>query len=452
MAEGAVDKFSAHLKEINDLLALEFGSKARIQPLHVPETSLASDVISNAKLLVPDDFYSVWVSHSLPEVATYQSRGLPFSIICHSQDHLYHYGQLRWLFDPTMRDVAHRNCPYILYKIIDEFALKYSDPDKAVLMYTKAFDGNSIRRPDLLRYATIAPFEDSTSINEFICLLNHLHEMGHSQSEQQRFDNVSPGHILAKASLLKLIHDGLYPSLYPDAVKEQALQLANVPQGGYGFSLTNLKKEIIADFFAAESFFRYLQLKCHSRSKETNPELGSLLLEYAIYPFLVGLIQRCKFNAQSLDSKESLSEKLLRSDLQEIAISLRTLALIHLQHRNLHRIASSQYTGKAHQDLMSDLLNHVQIHINPTAVTINSEMRKVRNYCIQRHEWSNESQELESRWQQMLKGDVLACIELEEFCRLAESLHKDSRLLQGLKSVLVPIRAALSLDSDFPIY
>ena len=433
MAEQASDKFGAYLNDINELLEFEFGSKARIQPLHVPENSVASNVISDAKLAIPAEFYSVWISHSLPEVATYESRNLPFSIICLSQDHLFYYDKIRWLFNPIGENETAVNSSYLLYKIIGEFALKYSDPDKAVLAYIKAFDGNPIYRPDVNRYANAVPFKDNKS-SEFICLLNHLHEMGHNKSYQRQFDDVSPDNILAEAALLDMIHDVLYPSLYPDAVKEKTLQLANVPEGGYGFSLTKLKEEIIADFHAASGFLRYLQLSA-SRSKEGYPDLPSLLHEYAIYPFLVGVIQRCKFNAQFLDSQESSTDKLLRADLQDIAMRVRLVALIQWQHEYVHRVVGSQYTGNAHQRLVTEMLNEVQKNINHVAVTINSEMRKCRIYCIQLQEQSNELQKLESCRQQIVK-DFGPSFDLEEFCMKANSFHKDGRLLRGLNSVI----------------
>lgn len=425
MGEGPSNGLDAYIKEVDDLLAFEYGSEARIRRLNMPESGPVAEVIGQAMLSVPADFRTVWISHSLPEVATYKVSGAPFPIICHSQDHTFYYDKVRWLFNPTMEEAVVGQCSYMLYKIIGEFAIKYSDIDKALLIYTSALYGNPIYRPDLDRYGTMLPFSDNHLI-DLVFLLNHLHEVGHNRSFQERFASLPPDHLLAEASLLDMIHDVLYPSLYPETIKGKAEKLARSSEGGCGFSLAQLKEEIVADFLAADGFLLYLKLTAGHDQK-----LAELLREYAIYPFLVGVIQRCKFIAQLLgDTGCSKAEKRLRADLRDIAIRVRIHALLQWQHQVLHRFLGSPRTGIAHQALVAEMLDEVQRSVNRAAVTINSELRKVREHCIQLQEEPNGLQEME--WRKQLLLNPVTRIELDEFCRKAESFKKSSPLLQYL--------------------
>ena len=440
MGEWSSNEFDAYRTDIDDLLAFEFGSAAHVRRLDLAETGPAADIIRNATLSLPADFYTLWISHSLPEVATYKVSNAPFSIICHSQDHAFYCSKVRRLFDRTIKDegMVADLCFYLLSKITGELALKYSDADMAVLIYTFGLDDNrGWHLVDSDNYSRLLPFSGDQVFDLFV-LLNHLHEMGHDPSVQRRFANLPSDHLLAEAGLLAMIHDVLYPSLFPETIKEKALELARTSEGGHGFSLERLKEEIVADFYAADGFLRYLLLlNAAAGSAKRELDLIGLLCEYAIYPFLVGVIQRCQFCAKLLgDDSYSKDEKLFRGDLQDIAIRVRIVALIHWQHQVLHRVVSSPYTGIAHQALVTEELNDVQRSINRAAVAVNRELREVRHCCIRLQDSSTKVRQTNACKERLLNPDVGFRIELEEFCKKADSFNKDSSLLQYLRTVI----------------
>jgi hypothetical protein len=260
--------------------------------------------------------------------------------------------------------------------------------------------------------------------------------MGHDPSFQQQFAALPPDHLLAEAALLDMIHDVLYTSLYPETTKTKVLELAQTIEGGYGFSLEQLKGEIVADFHAADGFLRYLRLTTADFVKR-DFDLPGILREYAIYPFLIGVIQRCKFSAQLLSNRSyPKSEKLLRADLQDIAIRVRILALVQWQHQAMHRVLSSRYIGSSHQAFVSEMLNDVQRSINRGANAINAELRKVRDHCIELQGSSSQLWEMALCKQRLLNADALTRIEFDEFCKKADSFKKNSPLLQHLRSAI----------------
>src|SRR5215469_2689065 len=219
MGECSSKEFDAYRNDVADVLACEFGSAAHIRRLDPPEADPVADIIRIATQSVPANFYTVWISHSLPEVANLKVRNTPFSVICHSQDHAFYCTKVFRLFDPTMptkdEGMVADFCFYLLCKITGELALKYSDADMAVLIYTFGLDDSrGWHLVDSDRYSRLLPFSGNHQLDLFV-LLNHLHEIGHDPSYQRQFAILPSDHLLAEAGLLNMIHDVLYPSLFP---------------------------------------------------------------------------------------------------------------------------------------------------------------------------------------------------------------------------------------------
>ena len=207
---------------------------------------------------VSSQFSVYWVSQGLPEM--FCLRGETRTLVIFSERYLELVGLVRQLIVKdslaNLRvELTERTC----LKLIAEFALRYGDPDFAVLSFLKSIVGKGIYLLDINMLSELkhSPINEASMAT---CFYGLAHELGHLVSHQ---DEMSlRGGFFSDEAILTGIKTSLDHFPYPEFFKNESLANASKRRSAFVLGIDNLRSEILADIFAASILLVLSYIQC----------------------------------------------------------------------------------------------------------------------------------------------------------------------------------------------
>jgi hypothetical protein len=238
---------------------------------------------------VNSQFSVYWVSHGLPEVFCLRRESR--TTIAFSERYLELVGFIRHsivedAFAALRVELVERTC----LKLIAEFALRYGDPNFAVLSFLKSIVGKGIYVFDTNTLLAVehSPINEAYMATWFYGLAHELGHVASHQLEMSMRDGLFSDEVILDRIKIALDH---FP--YPEPLKHQFLTKASNCRSEFILGLDNLRSEGLADMFAASLLFESTY-NIMAVAKSEPFRIEQFIAEMTIFLNIISIIQRCR--------------------------------------------------------------------------------------------------------------------------------------------------------------
>jgi hypothetical protein len=380
---------------------------------------------------VSSQFSVYWVSDWTPEV--FCLRGESRTLVIFSERYLELVGDIRHsIVQDSLADVrvelAERTC----LKLIAKFALRYGDPEFAVLCFLKSIVGKSfyIFDTNLLLNLERQPIDEAYMATWFYGL---AHELGHVASRQLEMS--MRGGLFSDEAILAGIEIALDHFPYPEAFKQESLVNASKYRSEFILGIDNLRSEGFADIFAAtillQSTYNIMGIVKSGLFKIEN-----FIAEMIVFLNIIIIIHQCRQVAQlaSQSTPDRSAREVLA--LHPVAAHVRALML----HEDLGRSAATFIFNTkdiSEQQLKqsNELVNEISRHLGKAIKAIDTGMGRAMRFSLFAEE--RDQHLLEKFTDEVSGGDAFSSIlEAQQFCELADLLEVHGEGLDALKTIV----------------
>lgn len=247
-------------------------------------------VLDEVERQIGPRFSVYWMDGGPPEVFTLP--GFSPSPVVFSTRYLSLSAFIRHLFvDEYLKNVLVDVAERTTLKLMSEMALRYGDPDYAVLAFVKSVTGKGIwlNDEDQVMSLEYEPIRESYMATWFYGL---VHELGHlHQNQPQHFSN---GHMFSDAGILGAITVALDKfSSYPDSIKHEAIERAKQQRSNSVLGNDQIRSEGLADIFAASVLFK-TTFDIMREINQEKFEVVQFIQEMIIFLNIITIIDRCR--------------------------------------------------------------------------------------------------------------------------------------------------------------
>jgi hypothetical protein len=197
-------------------------------------------VLDEVERQIGPSFSVYWVDGGPPEV--FCLPGLSPSPVVFSTRYLSLTAFIRHLFvDDSLKNVLVEVAERTTLKLMAEMALRYGDPDYAVLAFVKSMTAKGIwlNDDDQTMALEYEPKNEAYMATWFYGL---VHELGHLHPNQRQ--HFPDGHVLSDAGILAAITVAVESiASYPDSIKYEAVERAKQPQSKSVLGIDHLRSE-----------------------------------------------------------------------------------------------------------------------------------------------------------------------------------------------------------------
>ncbi len=432
-----------HELAAEEALRVELGKLAEFSKYGRERRTPMTFVLDEVERQIGPIFSVYWVEGGPPEV--FCLPGLTPSPVAFSKRYLSLTAFVRHLLvdshlENVLEDVAKRT----VLKVIAEMALRHGDPDFAVLAFTKSLVGKGIWLDD---YEDIMSLEHEPIHENYMATWFYglVHELGHLHPNQQ--EHFPEGHFLSDSVIAGVIGIALDNfKHYDNPVRQEAMARATQLNSKSVLAIDTLRKEGLADIFAASVLFR----TTFDIMKEINDKKFDIMLhiyEMLIFLNIIALLDRCKRVATIASLTEPDRDALLENLFHPVAVTVR--GLIQRQYLDSSvaiYLYGEKYTEEQFESVVKGI-NGVAAELRETIDKIDSSLGKAMEFSLFPERRENEWKLLDTLRQEIYDSAIpLVRMEIERFIRLADILGVGGKLLKALKGLAADPSKPISHD------
>lgn len=389
-------------------------------------------VLDEVERQIGPRFAVYWVDGGPPEV--FCLPGFSPSPVVFSTRYLSLSAFIRHLFvDEWMKELLVEVTERTTLKVMAEMALRYGDPDYAVLAFLKSVTGKGIwlSDDDQVMALEYEPKNEAYMATWFYGL---VHELGHLHPYQaQDLDNV---HMFSDTGILEAIKIALDQfSSYPDALKQKAVEKSKQSGSQSVLAIAHLREECLADIFACSVLFKTTS-EIMREIKADQFDVAQFIQEMFIFLNIIAVIDRCRRVASIASATTVDSDALLETALHPVSITVRALLL-----RQYLGVAVAGYLydkdTPTPEDLSNvrDLIDKVNERFAGTVSIVDSGVARAMEFSLFPERRENDWVLLE-KFRKELPDSLPSLLEARRFCAMADGLGKEGKLLRALKELI----------------
>lgn len=381
---------------------------------------------------VNSQFSVYWVSHGLPEVFCLRRESR--TTITFSERYLELVGFIRHsIVEDTFADLRVELVERTCLKLIAEFALRYGDPNFAVLSFLKSIVGKDIYVFDTNTLLALehSPINEAYMATWFYGL---AHEVGHVASHQLEM-SIRDG-LFSDETILDGIKIALDHFSYPETLEQRFLTKASNCRSEFILGLDNLRSEGLADMFAAsllcESTFNIMGML-----KSEPFRFERFIREMTIFLNIISIIQRCRQVAQ-IASQPSHAQQSVQENLALHPVSIYVRALMmreYLEHYVASFLFNSENISRKQLKQISKLFDEINHHLSENIQAIDTGVARAIRFALFPEE--HDAQLFEKFTHEVSCENTFPSIsEAQQFCELADMLEVHGERLCTLRSLI----------------
>lgn len=416
---------------IEEALRSELGKTARFWYYGREHRTPMTFVLDEVERQIGSRFAVYWVDDGPPEI--FCLPGFSPSPVVFSTRYLSLTAFIRHLFvDGFLREVLAEVSERATLKLIAEMALRYGDPDLAVLAFVKSVTGKGIflDDSDQVTALELAPIGEAYMATWFYGL---VHELGHLHPEQGR--SYPEEHLFSDAEILREIRQALdHFKPYPDALKEEAMVRARQPGSPSVLGVERVRSEGLADMFAASLLLR-TTLDIMKEGGGEPFAIVRYLHEMVVFLNVLALIDRCRRVAHLASSTVADREAQIEAALHPVAVTVRgSMLRKYLAMAVAAYITGEEPTGESIERAQR-ALDEVNEHYAERIVAVEKGTAQAMEFALFPERRDNDWALLEA-FRKELPGSTPASLEARRFCGLAEALGVEGKLLRALQGIV----------------
>lgn len=422
---------------IKEALRSELGKTAKIRPYGRDHRTPMTIVLDEAERQLGSRFSVYWVDDGPPDVFTLRDPSYSRSPVIFSARYLSLAAVMRSLFvNDLLKNVLVEVAESTTLKLLAEMALRRGDPDYAVLAFVKSLLASGVNIADLddttnVRQLESQPKDESYMATWFYGL---THELGHLSSMQE--EHFPDSHPCSDVAILHAITAALDGFSYPDPIKQEAIKKAKQQRSNSVLGIDQLRSEALADIFATGVLFQ-TTFDIMRENNQKRFEIKQFMIEMAIFLNSVAIIERCRQVARIASATTANLEAHLESALYPVSVTVRLLLVqrVYLEPTVTRYLFGDDPTSEQFQRVRK-LINEINKDYQPKINLVDSGLARAMEFSFFPERRENDWSLLESFRKDLLDHPGPALVDAKQFCKLADTLEKDSKLLKALKGIL----------------
>ena len=436
---------------VKEVLRSELGKNAHYRLYDRNLRSPMNFMLDEVEREIGPRFSVYWVDGGLPEVFTLPS--FSPSPVIFSTRYLSLTAVIRQLFtNNALKDVLVGIAERVTLKAMAEMALRHGDPDYAVLAFVKStmvdstwlIDGNDAATVMELE---LAPMQEAYMATWFYGL---LHELGHLSPLQM--EPIPDDHPFSDSKISRMITRALEYFRYPEFIEHEAIE--RTKQSNSILRIDQIRSEGLADLFAANILFKTTFNIMRENQEQFN--VVHFIEEMVIFLPLIAIIDRCRRVASIASATTTHPEAHFEMALHPISITVRAMMLrTYLESAITHYLFNTDDPTLKQCQQVEEMLDEINKHYQQQADLIETGHARAMEFSLFPERRENDWALLEEFRQRLLStvSGALSIVETEQFCRLADSLEVDSKLLRALNGIVYhpsePIRPDATGDFGY---
>ncbi len=424
---------------VEEALRSELGKGAKFRRYGREQRTPMTFVLEEVERQIGPRFSVYWVEGGPPEV--FCLPGFSPSPVVFSTRYLSLTAFIRRLLvKESLKEVLVYIAEDTFLKVMAEMALRYGDPDYAVLAFTKSITGRGVWLTDYDQVAELdrGPFTEAYMATWFYGL---VHEIGHvyplelAVSDEPLFSD----DWMTEAITVVL---GNFTA-YPDEFKRLAIERAKQQRSTSVLGIEQVRNEGLADIFATSVLFQSTA-DLMSEINRKNPiqrkfKVEQFVQEMNLFLNIITMIEGCRRVALISSARDSAKtadhEVLIEHALQPVSVMVRGA----MQRLYLDVAVATQQFGP---DPTAEQVGHVTKLLNEVNGRQAETINNVENGLARAMEFSYYPEKRENEWTllQTLRSELpnsrAALLEAQRFCEMADAVGAQGELLWALKQIV----------------
>lgn len=421
---------------IKEILRSILGKTANISPYGRDHRTRMTFVLDEVERQIGPRFSVYWVDDGSPEVFTLP--GFSPSPVVFSARYLSLSAVMRTLFVNALKSVLVQVTERTALKLMAEMALRYGDPDYAVLAFAKSVTVSGVGVSDFASDNTINVMElEHQAIDEFYMatwFYGLAHELGHLSPMQT--EHFPESHPFSDTEILHAITAALDGFSYPASIKQEAIEKAKQQQSNSVLRIDQVRSEALADIFAASVLFK-TTFDIMQEINQKRFEVSQFISAMAIYLIIVATIDRCRRVARIASATTANQEAHLESMLHPVSVTVRLQLMqrVYLESAVTRYLFDTDEPTREQFQRVRKLINEINKHLQQQIYLIDSGIARAMEFSFFPERRENDWVLLEA-FRKELDLSSSAIVEAEQFCKLADTVEADSKLLKVLKGIV----------------
>lgn len=419
---------------VKEILRSILGKTAKISLYGREHRTPMTFVLDEVEQQIGARFSVYWVDDGSPEVFTLPDF-LPSPVVFSARYLALTAIMRSLLVNGLLKNVLVEVAEGTMLKLMAEMALRYGDPNYAVLAFVKACSITQIVITDLDDATNVEQLEDGPINESYMAAWFYglAHELGHLSPLQK--EDFPDNQIFSDDWILQAITEALDSFRYSDSLKHEAIERAKQEQSNSVLRVENIRSEGLADIFAASILFqttRDIMQEIHQERFEVAQFIGEMLILLNV----VAIIEACRRVASIASATTPNPEAYYEFALHPVSVLVRVfMQRVYLESAIAHYLFNTDHPTPEQFHHVTQLLDKSNEYYTQQIPLLQNGLARAIEFSFFPERRENEWVLLETFRKQLLDS-VPAIVISRQFYKLAASLEADSKLLRAFKDIV----------------